>query len=139
MNIESISKFSNHTKSIAILKELGEQGLTMYSGFGLNHVAEKFRTTNDCVRQNATRHDGILQIIKRKDDEIRKLKSELQSFRTAASQGIVANTDRQPWEMTTDEFKAHLKATWVDPAANDDCIGFGLGNDHTPLCELPNK
>ena len=131
-------KFTNHEKSVAVLNELAAQGLTMYSDIALIHVANKFRTTPDCVRSNATRHDGILQIIKRQNDEIRRLTNEINSTKAAKAQGIELGCTRQPWEMTTPEFMACLKLEWVDPFG-DECVGFGSTKTDDPLCELPNK
>jgi len=130
---EKSLKFTNWEKSCQVLHELGAQGLTMYSGFALNHVAEKFGTSADCVRQNAKRHDPILQIIKRQNDEIRRLTNEIHFSKSAAAQGVGPNCNRQPWEMTTEEFNACLKLEWKDPFG-DDVIGFDAKTDDTPLC-----
>ena len=132
---ENSLKFINWEKSVQVLHELGAQGLTMYSGSSLNHVAEKFRTSADCVRQNAKRHDPILQIIKAQNDEIRRLKTEIESMKAATAQGIGPNCNRQPWEMTTPEFLACLKLEWQDPFP-DGHVGFGTPAPDTPLFSL---
>jgi len=132
---ENSLKFTNWEKSVQVLHELGAQGLTMYSGFGLNHVAEKFHTSADCVRQNAKRHDPILQIIKCQNDEIRRLKNEIESINARKAQGVESACGLQPWEMTTEEFKACLKLEWKDPFG-DECVSFGSSKTDTPLCDL---
>lgn len=128
---ENTPDLSNWQKAIEVLHDLGAQKLTMYSGAAHYRVATKHNVGLQVVRRCAKRHDPILQVIKSQADEIKALEKEIIRLKRR----LGGQCALEPWEMTTDEFKAHLKATWIDPFA-DETVGFGSKEIDSPLCEL---
>ena len=84
-NSESL-KFTNWSKSVAVLHHLADNGLTMHSGPKLIPVALKFHTAVQNVRAAATRHNDLLQIVVNLRKEIEDLKLEMNCDKIAKSQ-----------------------------------------------------
>lgn len=124
---------ANGGRSVGILLELAKSKITMHDGMHLPRVARMFYTTIDNVAKCAERHNDLLQYVKGQAMEINELRLQIAELKAQRSQGIGPNNKIQPWQMTTPEFKAHLKETYVD-AFGDECVSFGSKRDDTPLC-----
>ena len=131
-------RIANGGRSVLVLLELAKAGLTMHDGMHFSRVARACFTTPDNTAKTAERHNELLEFVKDQAEQILELRLQLAALKSQASQGIGGNLVLQPWQMTTPEFKAHLKETWVDPfAKDDDVVDFGTPIEDSPLCGLP--